>query len=278
MAHSEEHGIHSAQWDSLRDALGSGAQDAQLLVWGPEADMKTAVETIEERCRMAFDGVPNETRKALTDGTTVFERVLPGPDRMYPDTDSAPIPIDEALIEQIRQSLPQPVSACLSQMRDWRIPEDCFTFLLRRNLFPVLEQMVREEALPSTFAGVLLGHRLRHECGDGSGNVQRIVSLVREVRERGLTTDILLPLLPHALASPQSSLDDLLTCVGYSPASEWDVLAKIPVVTAQFSPKPRRNRRHARRDWIMGQLRPMAMGNVAMTKLAQAVAEETADE
>ncbi len=41
----------------------------------------------------ALDGVPHETRQPLPDGTTDFERILPGPDRMYPDTDSAPIPV-----------------------------------------------------------------------------------------------------------------------------------------------------------------------------------------
>ena len=47
-------------------------------------------------------GVPQETRKALTNGTTIFERVLPGPDRMYPDTDLPPIAIDDKIIEKVK--------------------------------------------------------------------------------------------------------------------------------------------------------------------------------
>jgi len=80
-------------WQGLRKRVGATAADAAILIWGPDADMKTAIETVAERCRLAFVGVPNETRKGLADGTTVFERVLPGPDRMYPDTDSSPIPM-----------------------------------------------------------------------------------------------------------------------------------------------------------------------------------------
>jgi glutamyl-tRNA(Gln) amidotransferase subunit E len=43
---------------------------------------------------------------ANRDGTTGFERILPGPDRMYPDTDTPPIPVADSLVEQIRLTLP----------------------------------------------------------------------------------------------------------------------------------------------------------------------------
>ncbi|GAG11005.1 unnamed protein product, partial [marine sediment metagenome] len=102
---------------SVRRHLGSEPQDAQILIWGASADIDTAVEAIEERCRLAFDGVPNETRKALRDGTTIFERVLPGPDRMYPDTDSAPIPIENEIIDKKRMQVPVSVRDRLTQLR-----------------------------------------------------------------------------------------------------------------------------------------------------------------
>ena len=72
-----------------------------IIVWGPSADIPTALETVEERFRMAFEGVPNETRKTFADGTNMFERVLPGRDRMYPDTDSEPIPLTDEYINTL---------------------------------------------------------------------------------------------------------------------------------------------------------------------------------
>ena len=53
-------------------------------------------------------GIPRETRQALKDGTTDFERVLPGPDRMYPDTDLPLIPVEEERIARIEAALPEP--------------------------------------------------------------------------------------------------------------------------------------------------------------------------
>jgi glutamyl-tRNA(Gln) amidotransferase subunit E len=64
---------------------------------------------------MAFQGVPNETRKSFENGTTIFERVLPGADRMYPDTDSPPIPLKDEYIDELKKRLPEDVIRQVSQ-------------------------------------------------------------------------------------------------------------------------------------------------------------------
>jgi glutamyl-tRNA(Gln) amidotransferase subunit E len=69
-------GIPDELLKELRKILNPGPEDAQIVFFTPREDMQTALETIGERCRMAFTGVPEETRKALPDGTTIFERVL----------------------------------------------------------------------------------------------------------------------------------------------------------------------------------------------------------
>jgi glutamyl-tRNA(Gln) amidotransferase subunit E len=59
--------------------------------------------------REALVGVPRETRKSLPSGATCFERMLPGPDRMYPDTDLPPIVLDDAQFDRARGSQPEPL-------------------------------------------------------------------------------------------------------------------------------------------------------------------------
>ena len=265
--------LDTAFWTDIRHSLSSQSGDAQLLVWGPASDMDTAIETVEERCKMAFAGVPNETRKALADGTTLFERVLPGPNRMYPDTDSAPIPIDEASIENIRASLPRSISACLAQMRDWKIPTDCQPFILKRTLFPLLEELIDDVGIDPVFAGTLLGHTLRRATGDRPGDSQWVLGLARETRHRDLATDLLKTLLPLAVTHPQAGVDELLSLIGYSAASQSDIVEKIPAFAATFQQKRRRDPTHARLNWIMGKLRPYALGNVSLASLAERIEE-----
>ena len=115
--------------------------DAQIILWGPEEDIPTAVETVEERMLMAMDGIPPESRKSFPDGTTIFERVLPGRDRMYPDTDSAPIPLTVEYIDSLSNNIPIDISHRFYQMKEWGIPEDTWKYLLSKNMIPLIERI-----------------------------------------------------------------------------------------------------------------------------------------
>jgi glutamyl-tRNA(Gln) amidotransferase subunit E len=75
--------------------------DAIVVVWGPSDDADTAVREVLIRAADALVGVPSETRQPHPDGTTGFERILPGPQRMYPDTDTPPVPIPDAWMSAV---------------------------------------------------------------------------------------------------------------------------------------------------------------------------------
>jgi len=133
MTHSEDLVAHISKddYEKVRHMLNAEKNDAQIIFWGPEDDIATALETIKERCIMAFDGVPQETRKYLLDGTTIFERVLPGADRMYPDTDTAPIPLEDETIDRLSKNLPTEIMDRYKQLMEWEIPEDTYTYIFR---------------------------------------------------------------------------------------------------------------------------------------------------
>ncbi len=102
-----EAGIADTAWRTLAKRLGAERGDAVVLVWGSDQDAATAAREVLIRAREALEGVPAETRQSWPDGTTGFERILPGADRMYPDTDTPPIPIADTVLEQIRVALPE---------------------------------------------------------------------------------------------------------------------------------------------------------------------------
>ena len=77
-----------------------------LVVWGDERDVDTACREIIIRAREATEGIPSETRQALDDGTNGFERILPGADRMYPDTDLPPIRLEDDRVDDIGDGSP----------------------------------------------------------------------------------------------------------------------------------------------------------------------------
>ena len=109
--------LHSEAWPDargtrselkrLRGRLRCGPDDAIVVVWGPEEDTVTACEEIRLRYVDATQGVPNETRQPFVDGSTDFERILPGPDRMYPDTDSPPTRVTRERVARLKATLPE---------------------------------------------------------------------------------------------------------------------------------------------------------------------------
>lgn len=260
-------------YQRLRHLLNSQEGDAALFVWGPAEDMPTAMETIEERCRMAFEGVPNETRKSLADGTTIFERVLPGPDRMYPDTDSAPIPLEDAHVEHLGKSLPLETVEAIRQMQAWGIPEDTYTYLLRNHLFPLIKRIVQDFDEDPVFVGTLLGHRLKFVEGQvvraPGFRYAQLHDLFRNTRERGLDKALIPPMLPIIYAHPKMDMDSMLNLLHFKPQDEADLMNTLGFLNKKFDAIRVSKSADARIHWLMGQLRPNALGNLPMTRLRQ---------
>jgi len=109
MIHSdiEGYGLRNSEWQQIRKALKAKRGDEVVVLWGPSRDVDTGVREIFIRAREALEGIPPETRQAFRDGTTGFERILPGADRMYPDTDTPPVAVHDEWIEEILADLPE---------------------------------------------------------------------------------------------------------------------------------------------------------------------------
>ncbi len=109
--HSDElpnYGIEQPYVDALRARLGmTGGFDAFVICAAPEKKARDALEAAVTRANEALDGVPEETRDPLPDGTTKYSRPLPGAARMYPETDVPPTGITDAKLSAIRAAMPE---------------------------------------------------------------------------------------------------------------------------------------------------------------------------
>jgi len=262
--------------------LGSGPHDAQIVIWTPEDDLQTALETVEERCRLAFAGVPNETRKALMDGTTVFERVLPGADRMYPDTDSAPIPIRDETIEAIRKRLPVDLKMRLNQLTTWRVPKDSRTYLLRNNLMPIMERIINDFNLDPVFAATLFAHNLKHLEGRGEPgkpfDYEKVYDLIRFLRERNLTPELAKEMLPVIYQYPKMDYRYVLNTMGYKTVNLEEMMNNLGGLRRLFRQIKTSKNPGAESRWIMGNLRPLAVGNIALRELKKEIDNALSEE
>ncbi len=278
MATSEdlEDVVSRSVFEKAAKALNAGDNDAQIIFWAADDDVKTALETIEERALMAFDGVPQETRKALPDGTTIFERVLPGADRMYPDTDSAPIPLTNDYIESLKKNIPESIADRYAQLDQWGVPADCYKYILTYNYFPLIKRITEELGVCPKYLGTFFGHRLKHlhgQYGKLPFCAERVYDLFAFLKEKGLEKSIAPDLLKLMFEHPTATLEELLKLTGYAKASKQELLDRMFKAADTF--EQRRNRiiedGADLRNSILGSIRPLAVGNVSFTELASEI-------
>lgn len=273
MTHSEDLDpvMTAKEFDRIKEYLKAGDDDAQIVFWGPSEDIPTALETIEERIRMAFEGVPNETRKTFADGTNIFERVLPGRDRMYPDTDSEPIPLTEEYINTLRGSAPVVVSERYHQLRSWGVPEDTYRYLLSKNMVPLIERISSSYGFTPKLIGTFLGHTFKHTEGKKKPHknfsYEKLFGLFGFIAKKKLLPSIAKLMLPVIYEHPDMEFGSVLTIIDYKKYSLPELTAPIDFLYQKFRQIRHNESDKASVDWLLGQLHRQAIGNVELTVL-----------
>ena len=102
--HSDElpgYGITDAEVSEIKKKLKCFGNDGFVIVADSKEKVENALFAVIERANEAIDGVPREVRKANPDGTTSYERPMPGAARMYPETDIPPFKPEMKGIESV---------------------------------------------------------------------------------------------------------------------------------------------------------------------------------
>ena len=156
--HSDSPGetLASSEWRTLKKAMGAIDDDTLVVVWGPRQDAVTGASEVVIRAREAAVGVPSETRQALRDCTNGFERILPGPNRMYPDTDLPPLRIQRERLTTLGKKLPKPVWELEAWYRELGIPEDVVVPLSISQHANLFAAAVKDWGVPPVLAAVTL--------------------------------------------------------------------------------------------------------------------------
>jgi len=265
-------------WQTLQSKIEANNDDALMILWGPENDMSMALETVSERCQLAFEGVPSETRQPRADGTTRFERVLPGPDRMYPDTDSAPIAIEDSWVRELTGKLPPFMEESMAQMAEWAFPADCIHTIHRLAAFPVVEKIQQSfHPIKPRQIATLIGHRYKHLSGRLHVRLspEQFYHLYDLVMGEGLHPDILPGLLKELCHQPRLSGKELLKKIAFAPRNIEQLKQKLQqIISSLTEPQaaPKRRRFLAMRAFC-----PLAQGNISRFSAWEMIKEQIHD-
>jgi glutamyl-tRNA(Gln) amidotransferase subunit E len=261
----------------VRSRLHCEEGDAVVVVWGPEEDCMTAANEIRLRYADATGGVPHETRQPFEDGATDFERILPGPDRMYPDTDSPPTRVTRERVQKLRSGLAEAPWDRERRYEAAGVPRSTIHYLIRRNGAAIVDRVVAECGADLRRACFLFGERLvgLRRAGVEVGRIppERWCEFFMAVRVTPALFEAWEIVTRKMAEHPGRSLSELLEELGLNQsAGAWRETLKGRIAAAMqaaFRPDPSLVHRLA-----MAKLMSCWRGRVLAAEIAAAVQQE----
>jgi glutamyl-tRNA(Gln) amidotransferase subunit E len=257
-------GVRDERWRALRKKLRAKSTDAVIMVHGPLEDARCAIREIVARVEECFEGVPRETRQVGKRGETDFERVLPGPDRMYPDTDSPPLAVTDEWLGQLAKRKRTPVWEIDQKLMKAGLPREVAEELAISPRLPLWERAVEDGAQPRTM-GLLLGMvwpaLMRRRLPLDRIPEGTLRDLFAAAAAGRVTYEALPMLVEDAALAPERSALELVTLRGLSPMTEAEAQRRINDVLEHVT-RPRALEPESQRRYYMGKLMPHFFGRL----------------
>ncbi len=215
-------GITEDDMKEIGKRLGASEDDAYILIGGPKEDTKYGVQEIYIRSREAIEGIPNETRQVLTPDITTFERILPGPDRMYPDTDRPPIVVTKEILDRVNKQIPVPWWEQKEDLLSAGVPEPVAHKLVVSRWLPIHEHALVKGA-EKRFSAIFVMEGLKHLDRSGLDVDSIPVEAVAESIAMASTGKITIRALPKVLMEVSKTgrgPSEMIEELGLSPIDE----------------------------------------------------------
>lgn len=239
ITHFGEFGLSGKEISQLEKLFDVKPTDTIILVWGCENDVKTAINEIKIRVVEATIGVPSETRQVFPDGTNDFERILPGPNRMYPDTDTPPTPISEKSLENIKNGMPERLWECEKRLEALGLPKSLITSLsISRNL-KLFDSIVQRLHVDPMLVAVVLEETLKSLRRKGKFvemlSDTTLYQIFEMYREKKFSKEALPVILAFLADNPDKTIHNAIVELGITPLSIEKLKKVVNEVVAKYS-------------------------------------------
>ena len=194
--HSDElpdYGINHDETNHIRNKLNCKKNDAFILIFGKEKMVRNAMDILIERINTV--GVPKEVRKVTNENLTRYLRPMPGASRMYPETDIAPLKLNN-----IKISKPKTLD---ERENDLPLNEEESKQLVKRDLDFQFNSLNKKYRVPKLISRILL-HTLPQLKDEGENISKYDLQKVLDLFNKG---EIVKEGIPNALIQSSNNKD-----------------------------------------------------------------------
>ena len=100
-----------------------------------------------------------------------------------------------------------------------------------------------------------------------SFNYEQVYELFSFIKIKKLELNIAKAMLIELYQHPKMDFDSVLNTIGFKRKSKEEIIAQIPFLNQKFDEVKRKDTPENRINWIMGQLRKTAVGNINLAEL-----------
>jgi len=197
---------------------------------------------------------------------------------MYPDTDTAPLPLDNEYIEALKKDLPEDIIDRYRQLQSWNIPEDTYTYIFSRNHYPLIEKLITGLNMDPVFAGTFIGHTFKSVTGHydmpDTDFEEIIYNLFKFLKTRQLSLVLAEYMIPVIYEHPKMDFESVLDSIHFKKNNKDEIISLIPFLKKKFKDTGRVINPKNEANWIMGELRKKAAGNIELLELAEYVGKQ----
>jgi glutamyl-tRNA(Gln) amidotransferase subunit E len=233
LIHSDElpgYGITSEETELIAQAVGvESSEDGFALVFADETIGQKGIQTIVDRSKAAFSGVPREVRGPNPDGTTRYQRPMPGGARMYPETDHPPILISDDLIQKVDAELPETPEEKATRFINDGLGTELASQLIRSRNLSLFEDLASAHKLSSKFIASLfltIDSTLRKEYDIIDPLVFKfsiLSDVFSLVEDNTIAKEAVVPVLAELVRNPQLSSAEAISKIGVERADEDEI-------------------------------------------------------
>lgn len=215
--------------EEIREAEGLKDKDSILLV--SHEDSKKAKEVlgqIKNRINQATQKIPQETRRALEDGTTQYLRPLGGEKRMYPETDVPTIKITPERRSEVEDEIPPKPERIIEELEESGISLELAKQTLKSPYVNLVRDIISEtEVDPTTIASTFTAKIKEIEENTDQLTEQHFKQIFKSLEEGKFPKDGLKGLIKSKADNPASSIEEIIQSEGLSKISEDQIEKKI---------------------------------------------------
>ncbi|MBN2252168.1 MAG: Glu-tRNA(Gln) amidotransferase subunit GatE [Kosmotogaceae bacterium] len=234
-----KHGIGSIRQDVNVSIKGGdrveikGVQELGLLSKVIKKEVHRQLEVINSGKK-----VENETRSSNPDGSTKYNRPLPGSARMYPETDVVPISVEDKWIKQVKKSLPEPWTNKLTRFKkDHGLSNDLAIQIIGSDYLELFEKVISTHpklnavVVSNVFTSIMKD--LRRKGIDTEGiREKHFLSVFDALDKERIVKEAIPQLLTHFASNPEDPLTESIKKLNLTMLSKDELKSMITELIA----------------------------------------------